>query len=78
MQSMQGLGHNLAFMIGSFERSLHGLFIYQIAHAHRLNYPYAIYHAQTMTHLGMLPKTLNIWSDQLTIWLLAKGIILYT
>jgi hypothetical protein len=68
-----GIMHS-AFMIGSLQRRAGPFFIYKVANSTGLKNPYALYRAPcaASNHLGMLPRTLNIWQPQLLIWLLAK------
>lgn len=58
-------------MIGPFERSVGGIFIYKITRG------YLLYRAQGMELLSIQPRSFNVWqnSGQLKIWFLANGFI---
>ena len=57
-------------MIGSFAKSMRGVFIYKNGNT------YSLYRAQGMSHICDLPDTINIWQSQLYIWLMATGRII--
>lgn len=54
-------------ILGTFERNIGGVFVYK----HKGGYFFV--RAQGMAPVGIMPRSFNIWQDQLRIWLLAKG-----